>query len=89
MISAVVVSRTQITAIAIPTAFLQSMAVFTAQNVGAGNRERCQKGLHYMLATALGVGVVLSLVCEFGGSIMASVFTNDAETIYYAAQYLK
>lgn len=76
-------------AMIIPTAFLQSMAVFTAQNVGAGNRERCQNGLRYMLTTALDVGVALALLCEFGGSVMASVFTNDAETIYYAAQYLK
>ncbi len=76
-------------AMIIPTAFLQSMAVFTAQNVGAGNRERIQKGLRYMLTTSLCVGVALALLCEFGGSMMASIFTNDAETIYYAAQYLK
>ena len=73
----------------IPTAFLQSMAVFTAQNVGAGNRERIQKGLRYMLMSAVCVGVVLALLCEFGGSVMARIFTNDTETIYYAAQYLK
>lgn len=76
-------------AMIIPTAFLQSMAVFTAQNVGAGNRERIQKGLRYMLVTAGGVGVALALLCEFGGSAMASVFTDDAETIGYAAQYLR
>ncbi|MCD8117757.1 MAG: MATE family efflux transporter [Oscillospiraceae bacterium] len=73
----------------IPTAFLQSMAVFTAQNVGAGNRDRIQKGLRYILITAVGVGILLALLCEFGGAAMASVFTDDAETIYYAAQYLK
>ncbi|MCC8356280.1 MAG: MATE family efflux transporter [Oscillospiraceae bacterium] len=76
-------------AMIVPTAFLQSMAVFTAQNVGAGNRERIQKGLRYMLLTAAGVGVLLFLVCIFCGSLMASVFTDDAETIGYAAQYLK
>ncbi len=74
---------------AIPVAFLQSMSVFTAQNVGAKQPARIKKGLRYMIFTAIGAGVLLSLLCYFGGSAMASVFTSDVQSIYYAAEYLR
>ncbi len=74
---------------AIPVAFLQSMSVFTAQNVGAKQPERIKKGLRHMILTAIGAGALLSLLCYFGGSAMAGIFTADAQSIYYAAQYLK
>ncbi|MCC8079865.1 MAG: cytidylate kinase family protein, partial [Oscillospiraceae bacterium] len=74
---------------AIPVAFLQSMSVFTAQNVGAKQPERIKKGLRYMIFTAIGAGALLSLLCYFGGSVMARVFTSNAQSIYYAAEYLR
>ncbi|MCD8390932.1 MAG: MATE family efflux transporter [Firmicutes bacterium] len=74
---------------AIPVAFLQSMSVFTAQNVGAKQPERIKKGLRYMIFTAAGAGILLCLLCYFGGSMMARVFTSDTQSIYYAAEYLK
>ena len=39
--------------------------------------------------TTLGAGVLLSALCFFGGEMLASIFTNDADSIMYAAQYLK
>ncbi|MCD7767062.1 MAG: MATE family efflux transporter, partial [Lachnospiraceae bacterium] len=74
---------------AIPVAFLQSMSVFTAQNVGAKQPKRISKGLRYMIFTAIGAGVLLSLLCYFGGSTLAGIFTSDTQSIYYAAEYLK
>lgn len=74
---------------AIPVAFLQSMSVFTAQNVGAKQPERIKKGLRYMIFTAIGAGICLSLLCYFGGSLLASIFTADVQSIYYAAEYLR
>ncbi len=74
---------------AIPVAFLQSMSVFTAQNVGAKQPERISKGLRYMIFTSVGAGILLSLLCYFGGGLLASVFTSDTQSIYYAAEYLK
>ena len=74
---------------AIPVAFLQSMSVFTAQNVGAKQPDRIKKGLRYMIFTSLGGGAVLALLCYFGGGAMSSIFTSDTQSIYYAAEYLK
>jgi Na+-driven multidrug efflux pump len=73
----------------IPSAFLQSMAVFTAQNYGAGKKERIQKAFRYMVATTFLTGILLSCLTIFGGNILASVFTGDKEAIAYASMYLK
>lgn len=73
----------------LPVAFLQSMSVFTAQNIGAKKPERIRKGFRYMIFTTAGAGALLAVLCFFGGGMLASIFTNDAETIMYAAQYLK
>ncbi len=74
---------------AIPVAFLQSMSVFTAQNVGAKQPKRISKGLRYMIFTSIGAGVLLCLLCYFGGGLLASIFTSDSASIYYAAEYLR
>lgn len=73
----------------LPVAFLQSMSVFTAQNIGAKKPERIRKGFRYMVYTTLGAGVFLAALCFFGGGMLASIFTNDTQSILYAAQYLK
>jgi putative MATE family efflux protein len=73
----------------VPSAFLQSMAVFTAQNYGAGRKDRISKALRYMVATTCVAGLVLACITIFGGGILASVFTSDKEAITYASMYLK
>jgi putative MATE family efflux protein len=73
----------------VPSAFLQSMAVFTAQNCGAGRKDRINKALRYMVSTTCVTGVALACLTIFGGSALASIFTSDQEAIIYAAMYLK
>ncbi|MBD5145245.1 MAG: MATE family efflux transporter [Ruminococcus sp.] len=73
----------------VPSAFLQSMAVFTAQNYGAEKKDRIGKALKYMVATTLATGIVLACLTIFGGKGLASIFTGDGEAIEYAAMYLK
>ena len=73
----------------LPSAFLQSMSVFVAQNTGAGKLGRIRKGFGYMVPTTLGTGLLLAALCFFGGRGLARIFATDAATIYYAAGYLK
>ena len=73
----------------LPSAFLQSMSVFVAQNTGAGKLGRIRKGFGYMVPTTLGTGLLLAVLCFFGGPGLARIFATDAATIYYAAGYLK
>ena len=42
-----------------------------------------------MVFTTLGAGVALAALCFFGGELLAGIFTSDADSIMYAAQYLK
>ncbi|MCD8040042.1 MAG: MATE family efflux transporter [Clostridia bacterium] len=74
---------------ALPVAFLQSMSVFTAQNVGAKQPKRIKKGLIYMIFAAIVGGILLASLCVFGGSAISSIFTSNEKSIEYAALYLK
>ena len=43
----------------VPSAYMQSMSAFVAQNMGAGNPQRAKKALHYSIATAFVVGLIM------------------------------
>ncbi len=73
----------------IPSAFMQSMSAFVAQNMGAGRRDRAGRALLYGILTSLSVGVVIGYITFFHGDILASIFAKDAHIIAPAASYLK
>ena len=65
----------------VPSAYMQSMSAFVAQNIGAGKRERARKALLYGIETSLAVGVVMAYTSFFHGDIMASLFAKDTSAI--------
>ena len=73
----------------VPSAYMQSMSAFVAQNIGAGKRERARKALLYGIETSLAVGVVMAYTSFFHGDIMASLFAKDTSAISAAWEYLK
>ena len=73
----------------IPSAFMQSMSAFVAQNVGALRYDRAKKALLYGIATSLAVGIVIGYFTFFHGSLLAGIFAKDAAIIAPAAEYLK
>lgn len=73
----------------VPSAYMQSMSAFVAQNMGAGKRERANNALKYSLITAFGVGVFMLFLLFFAGNVLASIFTKDADVILAAHTYLK
>lgn len=73
----------------IPSALMQSMASFVAQNVGAGKEKRARKAMAVGMVFGAGVGVVVMLATFFGGDILSGIFTKDAMVIVRAAQYLR
>lgn len=73
----------------VPSAFMQSMSAFVAQNVGAGKFDRAKQALKYGVITSLAVGVGISYVSLFHGDLLASIFAQDKELILNAAHYLK
>ena len=73
----------------IPSAFMQAMSAFVAQNIGAQRFDRAKRALFYGIATSLAVGIVVGYVSFFHGDILAGIFAKDAAIIAPAAEYLK
>lgn len=73
----------------VPSAFMQSMSAFVAQNIGAGKFDRAKQALKCGVITSLAVGVVISYVSLLHGDLLASIFAQDKELILNAADYLK
>ncbi len=73
----------------VPSAYMQSMSAFVAQNIGAGKPDRARKALWCGIASSLAVGVVMGYFTFFHGDLLARIFAKDAEIIMAAADYLK
>ncbi|MDY2856016.1 MAG: MATE family efflux transporter [Oscillospiraceae bacterium] len=73
----------------IPSAYMQSLSAFVAQNIGANKIKRARKALLYAVCTSLPVVIIMAYLAIFHGSLLASVFDNDATVVQMAADYLK
>jgi len=73
----------------VPSAFMQSMSSFVAQNIGAGRYDRAKKALKYGILCSIAVGVLMAYLAFFHGDLLSSVFSADAEIIAASAEYLK
>ena len=73
----------------VPSAIMQSMASFVAQNVGAGNEKRARDSMKCGMLIGSCVGVVIMYVSYFHGDIISSIFSNDSAVIAKSAEYLR
>ena len=73
----------------IPAAFMQAMAAFVAQNIGAGKYDRARKALIYAISVSAMLAVVMFAVTFWRGDLLAGIFSNDAHVITASADYLK
>ncbi|MBQ7565788.1 MAG: MATE family efflux transporter [Oscillospiraceae bacterium] len=73
----------------VPSAYMQSMSAFVAQNMGAEKPRRARKALLYGILSSLAVGVLMWYLHFFHGDMMASIFARDPNVIAAAAEYLK
>lgn len=73
----------------IPSAFMQAMSAFVAQNIGAGKLDRAKKALFSGMGSALIVGVFMFMAGCFGGSLLSSIFSSDPQVIEASASYLR
>ena len=73
----------------IPSAYMQSMSAFVAQNIGAGKPQRARRALLYGISTSLLVSVFISYASFFHGSALAGIFAKDVQVIAAAADYLR
>jgi len=73
----------------VPSAYMQSMSAFVAQNIGAGKPERAKKALLCGIASSLAAGLVMFFFTFFHGDLLAGIFAKDTPIILAAAEYLK
>ena len=73
----------------VPSAYMQALSAYVAQNVGAGKLERAKKALYYSIGTSIAAGMIMFYIAFFHGELLSSIFSNDREVIRQAADYLK
>lgn len=73
----------------LPGALMQSMASFVAQNVGARQEKRAKKAMVTGMLIGCSIGIFIAILSFTRGDLFAAIFSNDAEVIARAAEYLK
>ncbi|MCM1061975.1 MAG: MATE family efflux transporter [Eubacterium sp.] len=73
----------------VPSAFMQSMSSFVAQNIGAGKPDRAKKALFYGISVSFVFGVVMFLLTFLHGDAMAAIFSKEQDAVQMAFDYLK
>lgn len=73
----------------IPSAIMQCMASFVAQNVGARKEDRARLGMLYGMAIGAGIGVVIALLAFFKGDLLSSIFSSDKKAIERSFEFLR
>lgn len=73
----------------VPSAFMQSMSSFVAQNKGAGKVDRAIKGVKIAIGFSSLIGLVMFVFAFFHGDMLGSIFSSERSVIAACAQYLK
>ncbi|MGM9605128.1 MAG: MATE family efflux transporter [Faecousia sp.] len=73
----------------VPSAYMQAMSAFVAQNMGAGKPQRARKALLCGVMSSLVVGAVMGYLAFFHGDFLAGLFARDTAVIAAAWEYLQ
>ena len=73
----------------VPSAYMQSMSSFVAQNIGAGRQDRADRALFCGIASSLAVCSLMWYCTFFHGDLLSGLFARDPEIIAVSAEYLK
>lgn len=76
-------------AMLIPSALMQSMASFVAQNVGAGNQKRAKQSMLTGIGVGLFFGCAVFALVMLKGDVLAGIFSPDTEVVQKGFEYLK
>ena len=76
-------------AMLIPSALMQSMASFVAQNIGAGNPKRAKDAMKTGICVGVAIGCAVFALVLFKGDLLAGIFSTDAEVVQKGFEYLK
>ena len=72
----------------IPSAMLSAISAITAQNYGAGKKDRARIFLRYALSLVLIFGGIMCLLCQIFPQTFVGIFTKEVPVIKAGALYL-
>ncbi len=73
----------------VPSTMLSTVSALGAQNIGANKHDRASLTLRYAVMIAVGFGFIVSVITQFIGTNLVSMFTNDAQVVVLGDQYLR
>ena len=73
----------------VPSAYMQSMSAFVAQNIGAGREDRARQALLCGILSSFAAGLLMGWAAFFHGDVLAGLFAEDGAVIAAAWKYLK
>ena len=73
----------------VPSSLLSTVSALGALNIGAGKQERAVLTLRYAAMTAVGFGILISVLMQFIAAPVVGLFTSDTNVIFSGAQYLR
>ena len=73
----------------VPSAFMQTLSAFVAQNVGAAEHDRAEKAMQIGMLISFGIGLCMAAAAFFRGDVLCSWFAKDPEVIANAWDYLR
>lgn len=76
-------------AMLLPSALMQSMASFVAQNIGAGSPKRAKKAMFTGIGVGIAFGCVVFACILLKGDLLAGIFSTDAGVVQKGFEYLK
>ena len=76
-------------AMLIPSALMQSMASFVAQNVGASKPKRAKQAMFTGMGIGLVFGCAVFALVMLKGDVLAGIFSTDAVVVQKGFEYLK
>lgn len=73
----------------VPSAFLSAISAITAQNMGAGKRDRARECLRFGLLVTVSWGLLCFIVCQIVPGTLVGLFRGESEIIKAGSQYLR
>ena len=72
----------------VPSSMLSTVSALCAQNIGAGKHDRASRTLACATTIAVSYGIVISILIQFTGHHIVSLFSGNADVIRLGSQYL-
>lgn len=73
----------------VPSAMLATVSALSAQNLGAGKKDRAKQTLKYAAIICAGFGVIAVIVIQITAEPFVALFTGDADVIIMGSQYMR